>query len=56
MSKCFACQSTMFTGWVENPMYRDNGSDNDEEIMVEMNIFYCPKCNVLSHSDVRVDK
>lgn len=44
----------MFNGWVENPVYiNDDDGDGDEEIVVEMNISYCPKCNKVIHSELK---
>lgn len=50
MKKCTKCQTPMFTGWVENPIYLD-----DKEGMVDMNISYCPTCKTVENSEVSVD-
>jgi hypothetical protein len=46
---CATCQTPMFSGWVENPIYRrhDKGHQLDDEGMLEMFVGYCPKCNTV---------
>lgn len=48
--KCEKCQTQMFTGWVENPVYLD-----DKEGMVEMEIAYCPNCKTVTNSNIKAD-
>jgi hypothetical protein len=47
---CPTCQSPMFGGWVENPIYR--GVD---EASIELFIGYCPKCTTVQHSIVSIN-
>lgn len=48
--RCEKCQTEMFSGWVENPIYR-----GEEERMIEMEISYCPSCNTVTHKVSQVN-
>jgi hypothetical protein len=48
--KCEKCKTEMFTGWLENPIYRD-----EEECLIEMEIAYCPNCKTVTNSVLQVN-
>jgi hypothetical protein len=46
---CEKCNTPMFAGWVENPIFRKSGKGHqyDGEGILEMFVGYCPKCNTV---------
>lgn len=54
MKLCPNCKETMFLGWIESPLYRDNGNNDNEEIKLEADVYYCAKCNNLHISKNKI--
>jgi hypothetical protein len=46
---CEKCNTPMFAGWVENPIFQKSGKgfQYDGEGILEMFVGYCPKCNTV---------